>query len=279
MSSQPEFILHDGKFLPAGSLLVSADNRCFRYGDGLFETMRLENNRIELWELHMDRLYLGLELLHFTTPLRDAREQLLHHILHLVKLNQHQYAARIRLQVFRGEGVLHDANSSSHYVVQSYPLSKRSAINDNGLVAGVHPHIRKSCDVYSKIKSCNFLPYTQAAFHAKAQGWDECLVLNQYERICDASVANVFRVKNNEIFTPPLSEGPVAGVMRLHLLQQSNKRGFIVQEASLETHMLFDADELFVTNAVQGIQPIHQIGEKIYGRAVTNELLRIFSGQ
>jgi branched-chain amino acid aminotransferase len=277
--SQPEFILHDGKFLPAGSLLVGADNRCFRYGDGLFETMRLESNLIDLWPLHMERLYKGLELMHFSNPLWGKPEQLLNHILHLVKLNQHQDAAKVRLQVYSGDDSLKNGHTSpGHYFVQTVALTKKSAIPVNGLVAGIHPHIRKSCDIYSQIKSCNFLPYSQAAIHAKEKGWDECLVLNQYDRICDASVANVFWVKNNEIFTPPISEGPVAGVFRRHLLQLLDDNGQNVKEYPLDTETLLHADEVFVTNAVKGLQPITTIGEKNYGRGVTTELLQFLSG-
>ena len=270
------FILYDGKFLPAGSLLISADNRCFRYGDGLFETMLLQNNRIALWELHMERLYQGMELLQLKDAPFDTNEQLLHHILQLIKLNLHGASARVRLQVFRGDGNLIQAqNSPTHYVVQTYALSQRSSLKDTGLIAGIHPHIRKSCDLYSRLKSCNFLPYTQAALHAQSMGWDECFVLNQYERISDASLANVFWVKNNEIYTPPLSEGPVAGVMRRYLLDNAKSTGWNIYEMQLDRLSLLQADEVFVTNAVQGIQPVHRIGDTVYGKTVTGRLMQM----
>ena len=82
-----EFLLYDGKFFSAGSLLISADNRCFRYGEGLFETMLLQNSRIGLWDLHMERLHHGMELLQLKKDSFGTSDRLLHHILQLVKLN------------------------------------------------------------------------------------------------------------------------------------------------------------------------------------------------
>jgi branched-chain amino acid aminotransferase len=275
--TQPEFILLDNKFLPTGSLMISADNRCFRYGDGLFETMRFFNNQLLLWPLHMERLHRGLELLHFKNPLWGSSDQLLNHILQLIKLNGHQSAARIRLQVFRGDGNLGEPDDSAHYVVQSFTLTGISAMNKNGRFVGIHPHVKKSCDVFSGIKSCNFLPYTQASFYARSQGWNDCLVLNQFDRICDASVANVFWVRNNNVFTPSLGEGPVAGVFRSYLLQFLKGKGFTIAETTLDTETLSDADEVFLTNAVKGIQSVSRIGDKQYGRAVTNEIQQLVS--
>ena len=271
-----EFILYDGKFFPAGSLLISADNRCFRYGEGLFETMLLQNNRIGLWDLHMERLHHGMELLQLKKDSLGTSDRLLHHILQLVKLNLQVEAARIRLQVFRGNGDLKQVgNSSTHYIVQTYPLLHPSPVREKALVAGIHPHIRKSCDLYAQIKSCNYLPYTLAALQAKEMGWDECFVLNQFERISDASVANVFWIRDNEIYTPPLSEGPVAGVMRRFLLENAKNAGWNVHEMPLDRLNLQQADEVFVTNAVKGIQPVQRIADKVYGSTVTNKLMQI----
>jgi branched-chain amino acid aminotransferase len=275
MSDQTEFILYNGKFLPTGSMMLGADNRCFRYGEGIFETMRFQNNRIALWEMHMNRLYHGMELLQFTNALWGNREKLLHQILHLLKLNLHKDAARVRLQIFcndgRGTG---SGYKTTGYLVQTYPFVPSYIHDETGITAGFHPHIRKSCDLFAQLKSCNFLPYIHASSFAKTNGWDECFVLNQYERFSDASVTNIFWIKNDEIFTPPLSEGPVAGVMRNYLLQTLKAHQLNVQEVPLDKQNLFQADEVFITNAIRGIQSISTIAEKTYVRNMTKKLLQ-----
>jgi branched-chain amino acid aminotransferase len=92
------------------------------------------------------------------------------------------------------------------------------------------------------------------AFYAKENRLDDCLILNSYGRICDATIANVFWVKDKSVYTPPLSEGAVAGVMRRHLLNILPQKDYRMEEKILEIADLKEADELFLTNATFGIR-------------------------
>ena len=91
--------------------------------------------------------------------------------------------------------------------------------NENGLIIDIFPDARKSVDIFSNLKSANYLPYVMAAIWAKENKLNDALILNQHDRICDSTIANVFWVKDNKIFTPPLNEGCVAGVMRRKILE------------------------------------------------------------
>ena len=85
-------------------------------------------------------------------------------------------------------------------------------------------------DEFSNLKSNNYLGYAMGAMYAKKHKFHDCLMLNSSNRICDATVANVFWVKDGKIFTPPLSEGCVAGVMRAHLINRLPENGMEVLE-------------------------------------------------
>jgi branched-chain amino acid aminotransferase len=130
-------------------------------------------------------------------------------------------------------------------------------MNINGLSIGIYEEARKSVDKFSSIKSNNFLPYVQGALYARHQKWNDALILNSHGGIADSTMANIFWVKDGKIFTPPLSEGPISGVMRRHLLENT-----LIFEQPLYPDDLIQAEEIFLTNAFRGIQWVGLAGEK-----------------
>ncbi len=107
-----------------------------------------------------------------------------------------------------------------------------------------------------------------AAMYAKETRKSDCFVLNTHKRICDASIANVFWVKNKKIYTPPLSEGCIAGVMRKNLLQKID--GIIQQPCEISD--LQNADEIFLTNAISGLRWVTEFNGKVYGNTICREI-------
>ena len=160
---------------------------------------------------------------------------------------------------------MYDCDNSLIYLIESWPLdSQTDKLNENGLVIGIYPDARKSCDVFSNLKSPNYLPYVMAAQFAKENKLNDCLILNVHDRICDATIANVFWIKEKVIYTPPLSEGCVAGVMRRYLLEKFNDSKFTFQGKALDIDILLDADEIFLSNAVNGIRWVGQFRDRSY---------------
>jgi branched-chain amino acid aminotransferase len=145
-------------------------------------------------------------------------------------------------------------------------------LNENGLVIDIYPDARKSCDAFSNLKSANFLPYTMAAQYAKENKLNDCLVLNSHGNIADFSIANVFIIQDRIIITPALKEGCVNGIMRRFLLgkMQNGKDGIV--EASVSVTDLEKADEVFLTNAINGIRWVRQFRDKIYSNIEIKEI-------
>lgn len=267
---EADFLFYDGKFSKTGKPLISPDNRSFRYGDGFFETMKMVNGTIVLEEYHFERLFTSLELMKFQKPVHFTPGYLREYITALVQKNNHQKLARIRLTIFRGEGGLYDTTDHfPHHLIQTWELgSATNTLNENGLILGIFKEARKVCDHFSHIKSNNYLAYSMAALWAKEQKMNDALLLNPYNRIADATIANVFIVKDGVIKTPAISEGCVSGVMRRHLLQSLRKANMPVEETQLEVEDVLQASEIFLTNAIYGIKWVKQLGESGY----TNEL-------
>jgi branched-chain amino acid aminotransferase len=252
---------HNGNIVPSTALLVHASSRGLRYGDGLFDTGKVRDGQLELWPLHFKRLYAGLQTLHFSVPSDFTIDFLQREVLELVKRNDHDRLGRIRINVFRGE------DQKLNYIIESFALEQDfSPIDAPALSLGIFPHGRKSIDAYSSLKSNNYLIYLMGAAWAKAEGWGECLILNPFERIADASIHNVFAVKGNTLLTPALTEGGIAGVMRRYLISQAPSWGWTIHEMPLSVLDVEEADEVFLTNALAGMRFVRQLGKVTYGR-------------
>lgn len=252
--------------LQANKAIISADNRSFRYGDGCFETMKMINGDIALSHYHFERLFSSSHLLKFKPESFFTHTYLTEQIKKLAEKNNHQKLARIRLTIFRGDGGLYDLdNLSPNYIIESFELhSEILKLNENGLTTSLFKDARKTCDNFSHIKSNNFLPYIMAAIWAKENKLNDAFVLNSFNRIADATIANIFIVKNGIIKTPALSEGCIAGVMRRHLIKCIQQENIPFEETQIEPQELLEADEIFLTNAIRGIQWVKQFENNTY---------------
>ena len=127
-------------------------------------------------------------------------------------------------------------------------------------------------DKLYNLKTSSYLPYELAMQHAEHVGLDECLVRNALGNICEGSRTNIFAVKGTELYTPALTEGCVAGVMRRYILDYCSTDGISCQEVPLTETFLQEADELFLTNAIQGIRWVESWGQKHYQNSFVRQL-------
>jgi branched-chain amino acid aminotransferase len=117
-----------------------------------------------------------------------------------------------------------------------------------------------------------------AAMYARNHGWDDCLVLNSRERIADSSIANLFYVTGDTIYTPPLSEGGIGGVMREWLLHTLPARGLKVIEKPVAAEDLILVDEVFLSNAIRGVRRVGHFSGTGYGDRVFQTVKKIVDG-
>ncbi len=264
---------HNGVFLED-----AASGSGYRYcnaADGLFETMRLQNGKILFEEWHMQRLHGGMKQLGYLTGQFPTDATLAAEASAISQKNNCSPATRVRLSVFRGAG--NTQHSIPVYFIECYSLEQSGyPWFGEGINTGLFSHAIKSADQYSSLKSCSRLAYSEAARFAAQQKLDDCIVLNQYGAVADSSIANVFIVKDNIVYTPSLSEGCVAGVMRRYLLQCMQRAGISFKETRLYPSDLISADELFLTNAVRGIIPVMRFETKQYQTNRSQQLYATF---
>ena len=270
-------ICFNGKILPGDEPVLLASNRSYRYGDGLFETMKVQNGSILLAQYHFERLFSSLSLLKFEVPKLFTKEKLEQEILNLSRKNNCEKFARVRLSVFRGNGGLYDEDKALQYMIECWPLNESvNKLNENGLLIDIYPEAEKSCDKFSNLKSANFQPYSMAALFAKENKLNDCLVLNTSGGIADSTIANLFLIKVETIITPSLEEGCINGVMRRHLLSEFQIAGLKTQEIAISVSDIKTANEVFLTNAINGIRWVRQFRGATYTNVKTVEIYNRF---
>lgn len=253
-------LFYNNTFIAPEQLHLSPANRSFRYGDGLFESMVMFNNRVPLLPCHYNRLCNGMKQLKMNVPTAWS-VNFFSEICAKLALTKELTNARIRLQVTRVDGGLYAPLSNEvDLLVEMQPIVyNHFELNPNGLHIGVYTDTRKTQHFLSALKTANALPYVMAAIYAKENHFDECVLLNEKNTIADTGKCNLFVLKNNYLLTPPITDGGVDGVMRqtiFTLIGNKKHPNSNVQllEQSLTITDLESADEIFLTNAVNGIQ-------------------------
>ncbi|MDP3470147.1 MAG: aminotransferase class IV [Daejeonella sp.] len=269
-----EYINFNGSILPADQLIFKANNRGFRYGDGLFESMRYIKGKLKFSEMHIDRIQKGMKLLRFENcSLIDAwfiREK----VEELIRRNRTGADARIRLTVFRdSEGLYSPVSNKFGYLLEIQKLNESQYIlNKKGLIIDVYDEIPKPVNALSNLKTCNAMIYVLAGIFKNQNALDEVLILNQQGFLCESMSSNVFVVYDRKLYTPALNEGCIAGVMRQVVMRLAKENDIELVEAQINPEILNEADEVFLTNAGKGIQWVMGYNNKRYFNEVSRFL-------
>jgi len=273
-----EYLIFNGEII-RNTALITTNNRAFRYGDGLFESMRYTRGSIQFLSQHLIRLQGGMHLLGYNYCDCLEQNQVSQYVADLVAKNQIEGAARIRLSVFRKDGGLYAPISDDFdFIIEIEPLSQANFYLENkGLIIGISKKVKKDIGPLSKIKSNNALIQVLAAREGKMQKWDDALLLNEQGTIAEATSSNLFIVKDKNIYTPPLSDGAMDGIMRQQIAQIVKRSKFTLRIKSLKPSDIELADEVFLTNAIKGVVWVVGFGKKRFYNNAAKELTKLLN--
>lgn len=267
----------NGVLLSEDTKIFYHNNRAFKYGDALFETLRYVNGTLFFWEDHYFRLMASMRMLRMEIPMEFTLEFLEEEIKTTIKKSVLDTAAvRVRLTIFRKEGGLYTPNTHNvYYLIEVSPLqSPFYLIPDDAYEVELFKDYYINKDKLSNLKTNNRMLNILAGVYAKENGYANCLLLNTDKQVVEALNGNLFWVKGNTLKTPPLADGCLDGILRKKLMQiVTATQDLQLQQASISPFELQKADELFITNCIQGIRPITKYRKKEFTNTLSKKLL------
>ncbi len=262
-------------------LLVSSqeqswsNNRSFLYGDGVFETLKIVNQKVLFLEDHYFRLMASMRIVRMEIPMNFTMEYFENQIINTAIANKCSDSARVRITVYRNEGgyYLPETNQIS-FIIQAKSLP-------NSLYS--YEAIPYEVDLYkdfyiakqllSTLKTTNKIIHVTGRIFAKENGFQNCLLLNEEKNVVEALQGNIFMLMDGKLITPPITDGCLNGIMRKKIISLAKSiENIEMIEASISPFDLQKAEELFTTNVIKGIQPITKYRKKEYTTNLAKQL-------
>lgn len=269
-----EYINFNGEIIQSQTPVLTVSNRGFRYGDGLFESMRYMKGELKFPELHLDRLRKGMRMLKLEGYSQIDSYFLKEKTEELIRKNKIGTDAKVRLIIYRnGDGLYSPVTNKLGYVLQAVKSDLLRYGEGRGLIIDVFNEHTKPVNSLSNLKTCNSMLFVLAGIFKNQHRLDEVIILNQSGFLCEALTSNVFVVYNKQIYTPALSEGCIGGVMRQVVMRIIKENDLPLIEAQISPEILNEAEEIFLTNASFGIRWVMGYNRKRYFNEVSKFLI------
>ncbi len=257
---------------------LSLENSGYTYGDAVFELLNVVRGNILFWEDHYFRLMASMRILRMEIPMTFTMEFLEQEILKTIEANDLSASAvKVRLNVDRGEGVkYHPENKAINFSILTEKMEHEAySLSESNYTVDLFKDYFGAPGLLSTLNTNNRIIHVLGSIYAKENNLDNCLFLNTNKNVTEAIHGNLFLVNGRSIKTPPLEDGCIKGIMRkqiIHLIK--NTTDYEILEASISAFELQKADELFITNVIQGVQPITNYRKKTYGNEVSKILVQ-----
>ncbi|GAA0748666.1 aminotransferase class IV [Gaetbulibacter jejuensis] len=267
----------NGTILDQNEVNITLENRGYKYGDALFETLKVVHSKIFFWEDHYFRLMASMRILRMEIPMEFTMEFLEQEIIKTISVNGlAKSAARVRLNIDRGEGGKYTpiTKNINYSIVVDELENEFYTIDTKPYTVDLFKDYYMSPGLLSTIKTNNKIINVLGSIYAQENSFENCLLLNTNKNVVEVLNGNLFLVKGKTIKTPPLEDGCLKGVMRKQLIEIITKlEDYELLEASISPFELQKADELFTTNVITGIQPITNYRKKSFTTHVATLLV------
>ena len=267
---------YNGNLVAFDDVKITPNNRAFKYGDSVFETIKVVHGKLVFWEEHYFRLMASMRMLRMNIPMNFTLEFLEEQILKTVSVNEHNKNTRSRLSVTRKDGGFYTPNTNEiDYLIESQEIEYSTK-------ASYKVDLFKDFYMYSghlsTVKTNNKLIHTLASIYAKENELDNCILLNERKGVVEVTNASLFLIKGTLIKTPPLTEGCLKGIAREKVISViTSSNNYTLEEAIISPFEIQKADEVFITNSIIGIQPITNYRKKEFSTDISKKLAMSFN--
>lgn len=261
--------------LEASKCALSTENRAFRYGDGVFETIRIANGKPLFFQDHYARLIRGLKNMEMAIDTSFSQENLHSQINELNAKNGIEEGGRCRVTCFRNPGGYYrPENLHFSYIIETIPIeTNQYVLNTEGLKLGIYNNVPVAVNKLSADKTLNRQIQILAGIYASGNKFDDCLLLNHKGWIAEAISSNVFLLIEGVLYTPDLASGCVSGVMRKQIMSLARQLNIGVVETSITIETIDKCSELFLTNVIRGITWVGAYDKNRFFHSVSEKLL------
>lgn len=269
------YVFHRGEYVNENQATIAKDNRAFRFADGFFESLRVVNGKALFMETHFARITDTIRALRMQPAENFSLELLLSQVQGLLQRNRIDKGGRVRITFYRKSTgfYLPKQDDLGYYIEAEALLDNEFVLNTTGKMVDIYMDFKKDINKLSVYKTLNCQLYVMAAIHARDKGLDESLIQNNKLSIIESTSSNVFIVSNGVLYTPTLEDGCVAGTMRMTIINLAIENKIKVYECTLNPQNLLAADEMFLTNAVRGIEWVVAYRTKRYYNDMCKKML------
>lgn len=263
----------NGSLAPKEEAKVSVFDRGFLYGDGAFETIRIYDGIPFMIDEHITRLLNGLKALRFQRLPAGLKV----YALKLIEANKVKNGV-LRITVTRGEltsGIDPSVSKEPTVVITAKEgIPYREETYSKGFRA-IIANIRK--DQYSplcRVKSANFLTHILAKGEATDAGVDDAVMLNYEGFVTEATVSNLFLLKDGTLLTPSVESGILPGITRKAVAEIAGKMGLEAEEREISPEEIYSSDEAFLTNSLMEVMPLVEVDKRTIGNGLPGSITR-----
>lgn len=262
----------NGTLMLSGSCQISVTDRSYLLGDGLFETVLVQNSKPLYLSQHLNRLQQSSVFFAYNLP---SEEELAEAMQLVIEANALENGSmRLTVSPRESQGLLAKKNSTLNILISlRHGRAYSEELYERGFTAIIAQTTRRNeHSPLSHHKTTNFADSILAKREAIFNGSDEAILLNTAGRLTEAAVANLFLVINGEVLTPPIADGLIPGIIRQRVLELCRELNIPASEQSLTLKDLERAKEVFITNSLMGVMPIRQIQSVIFSAKVTRRI-------
>lgn len=257
---------------------IASDDRGLAYGDGLFETIEIQQGKPVLWRRHFRRLQQGCQILGIDCHHED---EILNDCLTLTNGLEHGIVKLILTRGSGGRGYRPDDESQSRRIVS---LHDRPVYPSENVTEGVSLYrcltpVSENSKL-AGLKTLCRLEQVLAQMEWQESAFAEGLMLTSSNKVIEGTRTNIFMFKNGVLLTPELKRAGIKGIMRDVIIEMAEKSGMIVKEVVLDHHYFINADEIFLCNSILKIWPVREyLGRQYKPGVYTKELIVQLSNQ
>ena len=255
-------------------------NRAFLYGDSVFETIKVVNNKIMFWEEHYLRLMSSMRILRIKIPSIYTPDFFENQIIKTIINLDKSFSGRVRLSVFRdGKGYYMPEINEPIFIITANKISEKFfKINTGSYKIDLYKDFKVQSDLLSNLKTNNKVLNVIASIYAKDNGLDNCILLNEKKQVAEFINGNIFIVNDNVIKTPPISTGCLNGIMRNKIIELVNGvNDYKIIEQNFSPYELISSNEIWLTNSISGIIAVTEYRKKYFTDGVCKNILKYFN--